>query len=274
MSNPSIQLICSDIDGTLLDKDRELSKKTSAVFQQLSTKFPIVLISSRMPKSLRLLQQALGIENHPLIAYNGSLVRTEKETIWSQEIPLDVLAAMVDFVEKQQNKIHLSLYYSDEWWVPRQDYWAKREAHNTKVIPAIRPLSATLEDWRKRKISAHKVMCMGEAIDIERMYAFLSENFAQDVHAYRSKDTYIEVSHKMQDKASALELLLQKKYPTIGLANVVAFGDNYNDATLLEKSGWGVAVANAKKEILNLASYQTESNINDGVALFLEKHLL
>ena len=77
MSNPSIQLICSDIDGTLLDKDRELSKKTSAVFQQLSTKFPIVLISSRMPKSLRLLQQALGIENHPQIAYNGSLVRTE-----------------------------------------------------------------------------------------------------------------------------------------------------------------------------------------------------
>ena len=56
--------------------------------------------------------------------------------------------------------------------------------------------------------------------------------------------------------------------------HVVAFGDNYNDATLLEKVGFGVAVANAKEEILAKANQITQTNIEDGVALFLERELL
>ena len=58
------------------------------------------------------------------------------------------------------------------------------------------------------------------------------------------------------------------------MGHVVAFGDNYNDATLLKKVGVGVAVANAKEEILNKANKITKANIEDGVALFLEKELL
>ena len=56
--------------------------------------------------------------------------------------------------------------------------------------------------------------------------------------------------------------------------HVIAFGDNYNDATLLEKVGLGIAVANAKEEVLAIANEITHANIEDGVALFLEKELL
>ena len=116
-------------------------------------------------------------------------------------------------------------------------------------------------------------MCMGEEEEIEILYRQL-ELHQNEINAYRSKSTYIEVSHIEQDKASAIRFLLKKKYPEIEMDNVIAFGDNYNDATLLEKVGLGVAVANAKKEVLAIANKITNANIEDGVALFLEKELL
>ena len=271
MKQPNIKLICSDIDGTLLDKNRELSSKTKAVFDELKDNYPSVLISSRMPKSLRQLQTELGIQKDPIIAYNGSLILWGDQTLFSQEMPFSLLEKMAKYIEG--TSVHLSLYHNDEWVVPANDYWAKREAHNTKVDPTIAPLHQTLAEWKKREISAHKVMCMGEEEEIEVLYQQLQLH-QNEINAYRSKSTYIEVSHIEQDKASALAFLLKEKYPQIEMDHVVAFGDNYNDATLLEKVGVGVAVANAKKEILAKANQITQANIEDGVALFLERELL
>lgn len=272
MSDHSIQFICSDIDGTLLDKNRQLSIKTRAVIKALKDIYPVVLISSRMPKSLRLLMDELETQNYPLIAYNGSLVQTREKTIFSQEIEFEVLQGMVKFAN--QIELHLSLYHADEWWVPQNDQWSTHETNSTRVHPEIRPLIDTLIDWGKRKLSAHKVMCMGQANKIDQMQAFLKQNFPKEVNAYRSKDTYLEVSHIQQDKASALALLIDQYYPHISMQNVVAFGDNYNDETLIQDVGYGVAVANAKSNILTTAPFKTRSNIEDGVALFLEKKLL
>ena len=90
MKQPNIKLICSDIDGTLLDKNRELSSKTKAVFDELKDNYPSVLISSRMPKSLRQLQTELDIQKDPIIAYNGSLILWGDQTLFSQEMPFSL----------------------------------------------------------------------------------------------------------------------------------------------------------------------------------------
>ena len=70
------KLVCSDIDGTLLNKDRELSLKTIEIFRKIKEKHPIILISSRMPKAMTHLQKEMDILSHPLIAYNGGQILT------------------------------------------------------------------------------------------------------------------------------------------------------------------------------------------------------
>jgi Cof subfamily protein (haloacid dehalogenase superfamily) len=257
------KLICTDIDGTLLNKDRELSEATIEEVQRIAP-IPFVLISSRMPNAMRHLQHQFGNKNTPIIAYNGGLIMDNFKILHSTYIDNTILEATIH--ECLQTTIHLSLFYADEWYVPTMDYWAKREQNNTKVTPIIKLPTEVLAKWQQEKKGAHKIMCMGEEQEIAVLYKTLEEKFSEEIILYRSKPTYIEISHRSVSKKTAIEHLLKYKYPDVTLKNVVAFGDNYNDIEMLKAVGLGVAVANANTEVLSIADLITETNKNDGVA--------
>jgi Cof subfamily protein (haloacid dehalogenase superfamily) len=115
-------------------------------------------------------------------------------------------------------------------------------------------------------------MCMGPAAEIDYFYHQVLDKMGDHLHLYRSKDTYIEIAHKSISKASALGLLLEKKYD-IRMEEVMAFGDNYNDIELLQQVGLGVAVGNAREEVKAVSNEVTATNKEDGVALMIEKYL-
>ncbi|MCK0132597.1 HAD family hydrolase [Flavobacteriaceae bacterium F08102] len=261
-----IKLICSDIDGTLLNKDRALSDRTIKAIQ--TTNLPFILISSRMPKAMTHLQKAIGNEDAPLIAYNGGLLLHKDEVLSSTEITHEVSFTIADFCT--QAKLHMSLYHHDEWYVPSMDYWAEREANNTKVQPLVQGLSKTLNQWKIDQKGAHKIMLMGDETAIDEVEILLKNNYSDQVIGYRSKPTYLEIAHRNISKKTAIESLLAAKYPEHNFENVLAFGDNYNDIEMLKAVGLGVAVKNAKAEVIAIANETTEANIDDGVAVFLE----
>ena len=257
------KLICSDIDGTLLDKNRELSAMTISEIKRVSP-IPFVLISSRMPKAMRHLQSQLGNETTPIIAYNGGLVLHNNQVLHSAFIKNTVLENIIGLCEK--TTIHLSLYFEDEWYVPAIDFWAKREAENTKVTPTIKSSKDVLNQWKNEGKGAHKIMCMGDEKEIDVLHKTLENSFSNEIMLYRSKPTYIEISHISVSKKTAIEVLLKHCYTNISMKNVLAFGDNYNDIEMLKSVGLGVAVANAIDEVLQIANKITDTNKNDGVA--------
>ncbi|MCF6297548.1 MAG: Cof-type HAD-IIB family hydrolase [Flavobacteriaceae bacterium] len=263
-----IKLICSDIDGTLLNKDRELSLRTILAIKSFSP-IPFILISSRMPKAMVHLQEDLNIINSPLIAYNGGLIIHNNKVLHTTEIDIDTIKSITDFCKK--TKIHTSLYHNDEWFVPQMDYWAKREENNTKGKTQVNAIKKTIEKWKIESKGAHKIMCMGDENEIDNLVNFLKKD-NNKVIGYRSKPTYLEISHKNISKKTAIETLLHLKYPNIKLENVLAFGDNYNDIEMLKHVGLGVAVQNAKDKVLAIADDVTLHNKEDGVAIFLEKY--
>lgn len=260
------KLICSDIDGTLLNKDRELSTATIREIKRLSH-IPFILISSRMPKAMRHLQQTLGNTNAPIIAYNGGLILTQNGIIHSTEIHNDVLESIIN--KSINTSIHISLYHADEWFVPSLDFWANREINNTKVLPEVKSNLEVLQNWKKDNKGAHKIMCMGDEQEIDVLYKSLEAEHCNEIMLYRSKSTYIEISHRAISKKTAIETLINHSYPNIAMNDVIAFGDNYNDIEMLKAVGLGVAVENANTEVLKIAKRVTDTNKNDGVAKIL-----
>jgi len=266
-----INLICSDIDGTLLNKDRELSQKTIQQIKRIASNIPFILISSRMPKAMTHLQNELDNKNLPVIAYNGGLILANNKIISSTEIKGSTTQELHTFCKNTD--LHLSLYHNNEWYVPSMDFWAKREANNTKVTPTVQNIEATLTNWKKENKGAHKIMVMGDAAEIDQLVSFINTSFSDEIIGYRSKDTYLEIAHKSISKKTAIETLIKSHYPTIGFENILAFGDNYNDIEMLKAVGIGVAVANARDEVLAISDATTNTNKEDGVANYIEKYL-
>lgn len=264
----SYKIIFSDIDGTLLNKERELSPLTIHVLRKLQQEIPVVLISSRMPEAMRHLQGELEIAHQPLICYNGGLILVDNEIVSSTEIPVPIIEALHQF--NTEIGCHMSLYHNDEWYVPAMDHWAKREKNNTKATPTVLAAREVLTKWKKEQKGAHKIMCMGEEKHIDLIAEYLSENFEKQLHLYRSKSTYLEIANREVSKLTAINILL-KDYFHLELKDVIAFGDNFNDYEMLKAVGMGVAVGNAKPEILEIAKEITYHGKEDGVARSLQK---
>jgi len=222
-----------------------------------------------MPKAMRHLQSQLGNTTAPIITYNGGLVLHNNQILHSAFIDNSVLQTVIQLCSK--TTIHLSLYCHDEWYVPAMDFWAKRESENTKVTTDVKSSKSVLNHWTNEEKGDHKIMCMGDKKEIDVLYKTLEKEFSKEIMLYRSKPTYIEISHSSVSKKTAIEVLLNSCYTNISMENIVAFGDNYNDIEMLKSVGLGVAVANAIEEVLQIADKITDTNKNDGVAKTLQE---
>lgn len=265
------ELIFSDIDGTLLNTHRSLSAYTIEVLKKVREMVPFLLVSARMPKQMRHIQVQFLAGGDPMICYNGALVISDEKVLHSQEVSLDVVEWIIQYNQKHQNKVHISLFYNDDWFAPQYDYWAKREQENTKVSPDILSNAEAVALWRAKGVGVHKITCMGQENYISQMYDALFERFSEELHLYRSKDTYIEIAHKEVSKLTGIQCLINHKYSKVSLQNVMAFGDNYNDIEMLRSVGCGVAVANAIEPVKNAARFVTLAHTQDGVGKYLSE---
>lgn len=263
------KLIAIDIDGTLLDENKGVSKRTIQCIEALKQNHKIILISARMPKAMRHLQVDLGITHFPIVSYNGGLVLHQDKILSHTGIDFKTFREVLEI--NTDLNLHISLYHNDEWYAPQEDHWSRREVSNTKVEPKYKSNKLVLDDWKVHHKEPHKIMCMGDERKVEEFYQRLSKHFNTKLHLYRSKPTYIEMAPLQISKLSGLKILMQKIYKDVKLENIVAYGDNYNDVEMIDQVGLGVAVENAKPEVKAVADAITQSNLNDGVAQHLQK---
>lgn len=263
------KIIFSDVDGTLLDSNRTISESTIYEVNKIKDRIPFVLVSSRMPKQMGYLQKMLGTLHFPVIAYNGGLILDGEKVLSSTEIDIDLVEKIVLLnEEKFDGKIHISLYHNDLWYAPQNDFWVEREENNTKTSPEIRSNREVIKQWKSEKIGAHKLMLMGDANLIEEMFSILNKDFADKLHIYRAKDTYIEIADIKVSKLTGIKELLRQKY-AFSVDEAMAFGDNYNDLEMIEGVKYGIAVANAREEVKKVAYGVTFHHKEDGVARYL-----
>jgi len=261
-----IKAILSDIDGTLLNKDRVLSPLTVETIKKVRLLYgiPFILISARMPKAITHLAAQLEITD-PIIAYNGGLIfhHTEgREVVQNLTISTDVAYDVYSFL--RETDVHISLFREDEWVAETEDFWAKREINNTRVEPEFRSVEQAIERWARKGLGVHKIMCMGDANVIGELELFMRKKHVGSANAYRSKDTYLEITPAGTNKALATRKLLDSL--GVDMANAAAFGDNYNDVEMLREVGLGVAMGNAPEKVKKAAKLVALHHKEDGVA--------
>ena len=268
--NSTYKLICTDIDGTLLNSDRWLSDETVSAFAKAN--LPTILASSRMPNALTYIQEGLNITGSPLIAYNGSLIiGRDSKVLDSIHFSTEVLKALLP--HHKQYSYNLSIYSHNHWFTDKEDTWSLREINNTRVTPVYQSASESLSFLNEANLGIHKLMCMGDSSEIDSIVQHLSPIFEEEVHLYRSKDTYLEITPRNIDKAKALKTLLNSEF-NFGMEAVMAFGDNHNDDELIKHSKLGVAVGNATTTLKALADYISPyTNKENAVAKVIEKFI-
>ena len=119
---------------------------------------------------------------------------------------------------------------------------------------------------------SNKLLITGEPETIQRIKKEAEESFRSYLYIYCSDPFFLEIMPPRIDKAHSLLKLLT----SIGLSaeQMICCGDGYNDLTMIETAGLGVAMANAQSMVLERADYITKSNDEDGVLHVINKFML
>ena len=94
------KILCSDLDGTLLTFKDNVSDFTISEIKRIKDHLRIILVSARMPQSMTYIQKSLGIENEPIICYNGALILHGSRELFSTYIHIDEIASIYDMANK------------------------------------------------------------------------------------------------------------------------------------------------------------------------------
>ena len=117
-----------------------------------------------------------------------------------------------------------------------------------------------------------KCLIVGDPELLMTVESDLSIRLQGEISVYRSEPYFLELVPLGIDKAQSLAVLLDK----LGMKReeMVAIGDGYNDLSMIQFAGLGIAMANAQEPVKKAADYITLSNDEDGVAAAVEKFFL
>lgn len=283
-----MKLIATDLDGTLLDNEGKVSKENAEAIKrarELGIKF--VVATGRSYDAARFPLQEVNI-NCPIISLNGALTYKTDQTIINQiEMDKEVARKILEVCQKHNMYI--------EFFTNSGIYSESREGFVRVLVDIMRSANPTISEqeiWDKANLrfQAEPVTFIDhydkifeiENLGIFKVLVFSTEQNrlkavhkelerAADIAITSSGNINLEFNHPDAQKGFALKYYARQL--GIDMKDVMTLGDNWNDASMLEMAGRGVAMANAADEIKRLCPYTTKSNIDHGVAVAIEEML-
>ncbi len=267
MNHLPYRAIALDLDGTLTNHDKVVTPKTrKALLQAEAEGVVIILASGRPTYGIEPVAECLELDKRGgyILSYNGGNIVNAKtgEKLFAQFLPDEVIPILYRYAKE---KNHALLGYAGNEIITEMpdDQYVKEESRINKMnIRKVENLFEALEPHPT------KLLMTGDPADMLKAENELSEILGDRMDIFRSAPFFLELVPKGIDKAKSLLRLLAKINLTP--ADMIAFGDGYNDLSMLKLAGMGVAMQNAAPEVRAEADYITLSNEEDGVAAALE----
>jgi Cof subfamily protein (haloacid dehalogenase superfamily) len=261
-----IALVVSDVDGTLLTKDKVLTDAAKAAVRKLhaaGTGFTIV--SSRPTIGMGFLIEPLAI-TLPIGAFNGSsIVDRQLKPIEQHLIPPATAQRSVDLLT--EFGVDIWLFTNDRWYTRNPDgEYVPHEKRAIKHDPAI------TADFTPYLGAACKIVgASSDAALLQRCEAAMKDAVGTQATAVRSQTYYLDVTPPGHDKGTFVEAMAKR----LGISTdaIATIGDMQNDLAMFAKSGISFAMGNATDDVKQHAKYVTDRNENDGFAKAIEKVL-
>ena len=271
-----IKLIALDLDGTLLGSDKHLSEENERALSAAAERgVEIVPATGRFYRGMPDAVKKLPYVNY-VISVNGAQVYDikNKKTVCSSEIPWD---RAVSVMERLDAIDVIYDCYQDGWgWMTKELYEKAEEyapsVHNLEMIKKLRTPVPELKAYLKEKgKGVQKIQIFFKDMELRgKMLKELPKEFF-DLVVTTSIVNNIEINSREATKGVALSKLAD--YLEIPIEETMAFGDDLNDISMLEKAGVGVAMGNAYDEVKKAADYITDDCDRNGVASAV-KHFL
>ncbi|SCS21652.1 Cof-type HAD-IIB family hydrolase [Staphylococcus caeli] len=283
-----INLIATDMDGTLLNAAHEISEENIEAIKYAQSQGITVVIATG-----RAFYEANAPVNQtdlklPYICLNGAEVRDESFNIMSTSNLNRELINRIT-TELKQEDIYYQVYtnlgiYTEN---PQRDLEiyidiAERAGQKADVEKIKAGIQKRIDNGTLKVVENYdkiedtpgeivmKILAFDSDLDkIDRV----SEKLAQSESLAISSSSRgnIEITHSDAQKGIALETIAERL--NIKMENVMAIGDNMNDISMLERVGYSVAMDNAAPEVKTVATYATASNENSGVGKAIMKLL-
>jgi Cof subfamily protein (haloacid dehalogenase superfamily) len=257
------ELVASDLDGTLLTSDHQVSPRSLRAIARLrAAGIPFVAVTGRPRRWLPPVLAQTGPIG-PVVCGNGALVvDAENETVLAEWlIPAAVLAGVTEALRAAIPGLVFAVERGPRM-LHEPEYPVRWDLAMTEEV-AVATTEITAGDASKLLVRAP-----GED-DPEALYHEVARIVGDAVTVTHAGFAgLVEIAAAGVTKATGLAWIAE--HYGVGPAKVVAFGDMPNDAPMLRWAGRGVVVADAHPEAAAAADAVTRGNDADGVAVYLE----
>lgn len=262
----NIKAVFSDIDGTLLHDDLTIGNKTLEAIKLLNNKnIPFVIVSARSIKAIFPILNKYNLNTNIISFSGGVILDNNKNILFNEGFNKKQIKEILDFIKKENFDLTWNLYSVNKWVVMnKKDPRVLLEESIVKDNSIEGDESLFIDNEK-----INKILCICNPLFTNQIQEKLKERF-NDYTICLSGKNLLEIMPNNINKGNAI--INYCKLNNISVDNCVAFGDNYNDESMLKTVKYGVLMANAPKELKKQFANITDSNNDDGIYTFLKNN--
>lgn len=272
------KLVCIDVDGTLLNNQRKITKRTKEILLEAhKLGIHIVISTGRIYTDAEYYSDLIGVKS-PVIASNGAFIK-EKDTnkvIYKEVLGESLSLKLLEIFHRQR----INPYFC----TPDKFYYGN-------ILFKVFNLATTIIGRSSNKMNMeyvyswkrwHKILCKesDNIVKCEIIYrnaALINElrnelRNIQQLEIVDSSKHNIEITRKGISKGKAVAMLASLY--NLKREEIMTIGDSENDLSMIEYAGMGIAMGNALESVKKKADYITDSNENEGVANAISRFIL